>query len=282
MSGTSGDGGIRWNDETQRWETAGESGAVVPPTSPPPPVPAYDPSGPGDDVTYAVTAPPDPLPRSRHTTALIAGATVAVVAGGIAFGVLALQDDGTGVEAGTDAASVVSASQTATSDTGLGGGPADSGPPTDTPSPTELPSDFVIRKDPAGFTIAVPKGWVREERENGVFYTALDDPCCLVQIYVGEADITPYEALRRTSEDRARSTKNYEEISLRTTTEVPGQDGAELVYAYDLPDGTRRQVVDRAFVAENGEQYAVLMAATDNDWPGQRQILQVALDHFAP
>ncbi|MGI5375144.1 serine/arginine repetitive matrix protein 2 [Streptomyces sp. CA-251387] len=290
MSGISGDGGMRWNDETQRWETDGESAAAVPPTAPPPPLPAYAPPGPADgqgddgDVTYTVTPPPAPLPRSRRTTALIAGATVAVVAGGVAFGVLALQDDGAGGDAGTDAASLISPSPTATSDAGPGGDPTDTVGTwsTDTPSPTEVPSGYTLQRDTAGFTIAVPEGWEREEKSNGVFYTSPDGKS-LVQIYTDtEGSLTPYDSLRQTSQTLGSTNKNYRELSLQDTPDGPGDQAAELVYAYDRPDGTRRKVVDRAFVAENGTQYAVLVAGPEGDWPRQQDILRVALAHFAP
>ncbi|GAA4049904.1 serine/arginine repetitive matrix protein 2 [Streptomyces shaanxiensis] len=289
MSGISGDGGIRWNDETQRWETAGGSGRAVPPTAPPPPVPAYAPPGPadvagtGDDPTYVVTPPPAPLPRSRRTTALIAGATVAVVAGGVAFGVLALRDDGAGDGTGTEtgASSLTSAPPTTASDTAPAGDPTDSGLPTQTPSPTEVPSGYTLEQDTAGFTIAVPEGWERQEKSNGVFYNSPDGQS-LVQIYTaGEGAPTPYDSLRQTSQT-LRANKNYRELSLQNVPDGPGDQAAELIYAYDRTDGTRRQVVDRAFVAENGTQYAVLVAGPEEGWPRQREILQVALTYFAP
>lgn len=300
MSGISGDGGLRWNDETQRWETDGASGAAVPPTAPPPPVPAYAPGAPAEgqgddgDVTYAVTPPPAPLPRSRRTTALIAGATVTVVAAGVAFGVLALQDDGKGDGTGTDAASVVSPSATATSDAGPGDAPTDTAGAwsTGTPSSTalspststsaEVPSGYVLQEDTAGFTTAVPEGWKRQEKDNGVFYNS-PDGTSLVQIYTDTAGaLTPYESLSETSRTLRSANKNYRELSLRSAPDGPGEQAAELVYVYDRPDGTRRKVVDRAFVAENGTQYAVLVAGPEDDWPRQRDILQVALAHFTP
>ncbi|MFJ3825830.1 hypothetical protein [Streptomyces nodosus] len=287
MSGTSGDGGVRWNDETQRWEAAGEAGAPISPPAPPP-VPEYDPPEPvGEsyDVNYAVTPPPSPTPRSRRTTALVAAATVAAVAGGIAGGVLGLQDHGghSGAgSAGSGAASTVSASGTATSDSGL---------PTDTdttgawstasPSPTDVPPGYVLHEDAAGFTIAVPKGWRRKEGTDGVFYNSPDGHS-LVQIFaITEPDITPLEALTLTSRNLADSSKNYTELSLQDVPQDSGEPAAELVYAYDRPDGTRRQIVDHAFGTDTGEQYAVLVAGPEDDWPRQRQILEVALAHFS-
>lgn len=284
--GASGGGGLRWNDETQSWETAGGPGAVVPPTAPPPPVPAYAPpvpsEGQGEDPTYTVTPPPAPLPRSRRTTAIIAGTAVAVVAGAVAFGVLALQDD----DAGTD----VSASPTATTEStaGGGGGPRESPslPPSPSPSPSpsptsDVPSGYTLQEDTAGFTIAVPEGWERQEKSNGVFYNS-PGGVSLVQIYTDtEGSLTPHESLSETSRTLKSANKNYRQLSLQDAPNGPGEQAAELIYAYDRPDGTRRQVVDRAFVAENGTQYAVLVAGPEKIWPRQRETLQVALTYFA-
>ncbi|MFC8879883.1 hypothetical protein [Streptomyces ardesiacus] len=53
MSSTPGDGGVHWNDETQRWETADDRAAQDTSTTPPP---AYDvataPEGTGSEEPY--------------------------------------------------------------------------------------------------------------------------------------------------------------------------------------------------------------------------------------
>ncbi|MGW5426293.1 hypothetical protein ACWET9_03570 [Streptomyces sp. NPDC004059] len=295
MSGASGDSGIRWNDETQRWETAGEAGTPVPPSPPPPPVPAYDPSQPVEepyDLAYTVTPPPAPTRRSRRTTALVAAATVAAVSGGIAGGVLALRDDGGHGGAGPGPASVVSAPETATSGSGALGGSTGSDLPTDTdtvgtrstdsPSATEVPPGYVLQEDTAGFTIAVPDGWQREEKSNGVFYNSPDGRSLLQVFAITEPDITPRAALTETSRNLAKNNKNYKQLSLQDVSQDSGGPAAELVYAYDRPDGTRRQVVDHAFATDTGEQYAVLVAGPESDWPRQNDILETALAHFSP
>ncbi|MEV5434599.1 serine/arginine repetitive matrix protein 2 [Streptomyces sp. NPDC052682] len=301
MNGTSGDGGVRWNDETQRWETAGDAAAPVRPTAPPPPMPSQVPTGPAHpdeaygpyDITRPVTPPPAPTPRSRRTTVLVAAAAAAAVAGGIAGGVLATRGDDGRNEPGPQAASAVSPSGTATWYDDRGATPTDSvgsaartpGPsspdPAGTPSPTAPPPGFRIARDTAGFTIAVPDGWEREEKKKGgVFYNSPDGRS-LIQIFtVTEGDLAPYQALSETSRSLAESTENYTEISLQNLPRESGE-AAELVYAYDRPDGTRRQAVDRAFTAEDGTQYAVLAAGPEEDWPRQREILEVALAHFA-
>jgi hypothetical protein len=156
---------------------------------------------------------------------------------------------------------------------------------TDPPSAdaTDVPAGYRVVHDPAGFTIAVPDGWQRDERTNGVFYT-IDGDRDLLQIYqVTEPDGTPYTALQAASKERS-SQPGYEQLSLQEVTPsatAPGQDAAELVYAYDnKPLNQRRQVVDYAFTAPNGTQYAVLVAGSADEWPLQKNRLSVALARF--
>ncbi|MBO0516531.1 hypothetical protein [Streptomyces beijiangensis] len=163
-----------------------------------------------------------------------------------------------------------------------------SGSPTDSATATpsgQVPAGYRVEHDGKGFTIAVPVGWKRTERANGVFYATSGDGY-LMQIYsITEPDTTPRESLDATSANLASAKSGYQEISLE---DVPGEGGtgrtaAQLVYAYDK-DGTgeRRQVVDRAFTGADGLQYAVLIAGPAADWPRQEEHLKVALDFFQP
>lgn len=162
-----------------------------------------------------------------------------------------------------------------------------SGSPSATDSPsvdaTDVPVGYRVVHDPAGFTIAVPDDWQRDERTNGVFYT-IDGDRDLLQIdQVTEPDGTPYKALQAVSKERSGQ-PGYEQLSLQEVTPsatAPGQDAAELVYAYDNKTlNQRRQVVDYAFTAPNGTQYAVLVAGSADEWPLQKNRLSVALTRF--
>jgi hypothetical protein len=163
-----------------------------------------------------------------------------------------------------------------------------SGSPSATDSPsvdaTDAPVGYRVVQDTEGFTIAVPDGWQRDKRTNGVFYT-IDGDRGLLQIYqVANPTETPYEALQSTSNNRRGEVSGYEQLSLKKVTAsatAPGQDAAELVYAYDNTTlNQRRQVVDYAFTAPNGTQYAVLVAGSAEEWPLQKNRLSVALNYF--
>ncbi|MDH6225426.1 hypothetical protein [Streptomyces sp. MJP52] len=150
-----------------------------------------------------------------------------------------------------------------------------------------MPDGYRLAEDPAGFTLAVPEDWTREERDNGVFYTPGDDSSLIQVFEVTEPGITPLESLEAASE-HLESQPGYEEISLSGTgppegaSDAVGADAAELVYAYDSEElGFRKQVVDCVFTADDGTMYAVLVAGPADEWPVQEEQLAVALDHFA-
>ncbi|MER7946147.1 serine/arginine repetitive matrix protein 2 [Streptomyces sp. NPDC096079] len=275
--------GARWNDETQSWET----GEAVPPpvvpqgggpvAPPPPPPPLYAPVY-GPEPVAPPPAPPSPGPRPR--VVLVAGVVAAVLAAG-SVGAWQLWGRGDARDPAAGPPASVSVPPDPTSE-----------PPSETPSeapaetPSATPSDssapppgYRVQKDLKGFTIAVPEGWDRTESDQGVFFNAPDGRS-LVQVFViQEAGMTPYEALRGASEDGRANKPGYEELGLAPVTGEA--DAAELVYAYDR-EGGRRKVVDRAFTAEEGNQYAILAAGPETDWPRQREVLGVALRFFAP
>ncbi|WP_143060250.1 hypothetical protein [Streptomyces sp. TLI_105] len=274
---------------------AGTTGAAGP-VAPPPPPPEYAPDhGPGhlpgppgyapDAGGWQYPAPPVPAPRARSRVVLAAGVAVAVLAAGSvgAWLVWGRSENGTGPAAGPPA------SVSATAETGRPTSEAPSETPSESPSGTSTPLDDVpppgyrAQEDLKGFTIAVPEGWNRTESEQGVFYNAPDGRSLIQVFVIQEAGMTPYEALRGASEDGRTNKPGYTEVSLGRVTGEPDApaDSAELVYAYDR-EGGRRKVVDRAFTAQDGNQYAILAAGPDADWPKQRERLRVALEFFRP
>ncbi|MFD3664908.1 serine/arginine repetitive matrix protein 2 [Streptomyces sp. NPDC058659] len=274
-------------------------GPVVPP---PPPPPSYAPEYVPETGEWQYLTAPGPAAgaaggRPRARGAVAAGVAVAVLAAG-SVGTWLLWgkgEDGNSPGAGGPAASVSAPLETTPSDY-----PTDTETPyeTDSPSDSPTPSDsaptsatddvppptYTVQKDLKGFTIAVPEGWNRSESgQEGVFYNAPDGKSLLQILVITEPGMTPYEALRRASDDGKANKPGYVEISLDRVTGEPDApaDSAELVYAYDR-EGGRRQVVDRAFTAADGNHYAILAAGPETDWPKQREVLRAALEFFRP
>ncbi|WP_411108104.1 serine/arginine repetitive matrix protein 2 [Streptomyces sp. c-19] len=264
-----------------------------PPVHPPAHVPVYVPEAGG--WRTPVPGAPAPEARTRSRTVVAAGVAAAVLVAGSAGGWLLWRGDGDEKPpaAGGSSASVPAPPES-TDPTGTGSGdPTGSDPTSESPSPsdgTTPPTDDVpppgyrAVEDLKGFTVAVPEGWDRTESGQSVFYNAPDGRSLLQVFVVTEAGLTPYEALRGASEDGRANKPGYQEISLERVTGEAGApaDSAELVYAYDRADGSRRKVVDRAFTAADGTHYAILAAGPESAWPKQREVLRVALDFFRP
>ncbi|SEB68477.1 hypothetical protein SAMN05428945_0860 [Streptomyces sp. 2224.1] len=304
-------GQARWNDETQRWEDGAPTPA--PYTGPMPPRPSFTPSAGGPSAggtpvggtagtvpppaTEPLSAPeplfaPDslyaPLPADapaagfRHRTALVAGAAVAVIAAAAGGGYLLWGHPGDEPAAARPAARTKASASDHTATTASPSG-ATAGTGSPTPLSTELPDGYRLVHDEKGFTLAVPKTWQRSERRTGVFYTAPDDRGLLQIFEVNEPDTTPYEALETASRGLSGN-PGYKEISLEPLGYPgPGADATQLVYAYDSERlGERVKVVDCAFTAADGRQFAVLVLGPEADWPEQEETQQNVLRSFVP
>ncbi|MFD5883355.1 serine/arginine repetitive matrix protein 2 [Streptomyces yangpuensis] len=301
----------RWDAQAQRWVVdpapagpAPGAAAGLPPLPPQPPTapPAYDPLGPGAQAPppppyeaspgpsgpSGPSGPPGPPTgpsgpvRGRWLTPATAGIAVASVAIGAAAVWFVARDTGDADRAGEKNGTVTSGTPT-----GAGGSPspsASTGSPTGGTGPTRTPTPgptgtgagggaHETRQDTAGFTIAVPTGWVREELKEGVFYRS-PDRTALIQVFrVSEPELSPLAAVRQASTHLRAGTRGYEEISVGP---VSGSSGAaELVYQYDSEEsrGVRRGV-ERVFVAADGGKWAVLTAGPAAEW-------QVTQDHHA-
>ncbi|WP_371654293.1 MULTISPECIES: hypothetical protein [unclassified Streptomyces] len=230
-------------------------------------------------------------PGRRRQRAIVAAVAAAVLAGGLAGGWLMWgRDDGSG------SGGVAGASSSASAGTDPSGTPTDS--PTDTPTdtatdtPTDsaspgtgaaaVPDGFRQVEDPLGWSVAVPATWTRTEERGSALYRSPDERYLLQMFRLTEPGITPYEALRITSDNLAAQ-RGYQQISLRRMAEVTTTDAAELVYAYNRTVQTDRiQGIARSFVAGNGVPYTVLVYGPDEDWPAQLGVLNAVLGTFTP
>ncbi|MFC6983943.1 hypothetical protein [Streptomyces cirratus] len=241
---------------------------LLPGPPPPPPVPPGPPRPEG--------------PGGRWLTPTTAGIAVAALAIGAAA--VWFVERGSGQPAPHAGASASSAPV----DGGASGsqpppGPS-SGSPAGSPSASTGPSTDGAHesvRDPKGFTIAVPVGWVREDAESGVFYRSPDRTSLLQIFRVSEAELTPLAAVQGASADLRARTSGYEEIRVGR---VPGSgDAAELVYEYDSVESHgRRRGVERVSRTQDGAKWAVLTAGPAADWTVTLRHHTAALEAFRP
>ncbi|MET9957537.1 hypothetical protein ABZ128_00315 [Streptomyces sp. NPDC006326] len=284
----------RWDAQAQRWVRDAPAAPPAPAPPPPPPLhappapapapapappPAYDPHRPP-----VPAGPPRPAgPRARWLTPATAGIAVAaaVVAAGAVWYVRGGSDD----PARADGKHATAVSRTPATPDGTSAAPSPSTSRSPSPGPSGTGGHRTVQ-DPKGFTVAVPKGWVREEGTGGVFYRSPDRTALLQIFQVKEADLTPLEAVKGASTYLRAQTPAYEEIGVGG---VPGDPvAAELVYEYDSAESHgRRRGVERVFLpsggsgsAGGGAKWAVLTAGPADEWTVTREHHEAALAAF--
>ncbi|MGW2053002.1 hypothetical protein ACWCOZ_03620 [Streptomyces sp. NPDC001840] len=311
-----------WNAETQRWESGGAPLAYVPP---PPPLPLFAPYDQGqghaqadiwkegagqtdaEQTGFVQTGPVGSYGRflgrgSRRMPLVVIAVAAVLGAGAVAVWITLGRDgseDGSAARPGaTVSESAYPSDSSDSSDSpGSSASSTDEGTdtPTDGPGATDvtddpsagvLPPGFRVAEDPKGFTIAVPEGWERSSRSNGVFYTTSDESSLIQVFAISEENMTSLDLVRQSSADLAARNKGYTEVGVGTVVggdENPTGDAAELVYSYDSDKaGGRRQVIERVFTATDGGQYAVLVAVPAGEVADLRQLLGTVLEPFEP
>ncbi|MFM9369391.1 serine/threonine-protein kinase [Streptomyces sp. Da 82-17] len=220
-------------------------------------------------------APARRLPRAR--AALLAGVLVAVVAGaGAAAAALLLRGN---ADRGDDRPPP--ASDTA--------GTHPSGSPTPTPTVTvtrvptatgSAPAGYHQVRDPAGFALAVPEGYVREAEPPSVFYGS---PGGAFRIGVRQSDPVPggpLAALREAHERGPRTHPGFRAAALEETRH-DGRAAGRGEFTWDGPGdgwGARREV--HVAWEEAGRLYELSVSAPSGRTQEARRHLDRALDTF--
>ncbi|MDX2705510.1 serine/threonine-protein kinase [Streptomyces sp. PA03-6a] len=146
-----------------------------------------------------------------------------------------------------------------------------------------VPAGYVRVHDPAGFSLAVPRGWKRQLDGDQIDYTP-DDGAHRLRIGVGRAapGLNPYMHLLEL-EKSVRALPDYTRVRLHQNT-FRGGDGC--LWEFSWTDSKEhpgpRRAVDQAYVAADGSEYALYMGAPAGDWAAASAGFQVALQTWRP
>ncbi|MQY16413.1 hypothetical protein SRB5_66120 [Streptomyces sp. RB5] len=145
------------------------------------------------------------------------------------------------------------------------------------------PGGYQWATDETGVLIPVPDGWVPRAPDpddpTQIFYDSPDGRSLLQVSTVADPGSTPYDSMR-TVEAASRERPDYRLMGLDS---VDGEgEPAELEFVYTHDTYGSRHVLDRAFVAPDGNQYAVLVAGPSDAAARARtrELQTVVLDHF--
>ncbi|MEV6496287.1 hypothetical protein [Streptomyces prunicolor] len=144
-------------------------------------------------------------------------------------------------------------------------------------------SSYRTVQDPTGYTLDVPKGWTRTQRQGAkapvVTYDSPDGTRRLQIFRVSEN--SPAESL-----DLAENDPGYgfaRQPGYQVIDRATGPSWAELTYRYDDQDKGGRRVIDHRFEAADGSLYAVRSSGPESLDPALvRGPLTAAVDSFCP
>ncbi|MFI7607121.1 protein kinase [Micromonospora sp. NPDC049366] len=210
-----------------------------------------------------------PVDRKRRN--LLIGALVAVLLLGLAIVVPLLADGddtgGSGDQAG--ATTGAPASSAAPSSAPPSAAPT-SGAPTPTPSatpsadPNALPAGWKLHRDPAGFALPLPDGWVRRNAgENTIVFDEANGVGELLVQWTSSPGSDAEADWRSKEPDRKKFVNNYQYLSIERCDFW--KTCADWEWLEDR-DGTRIHVRNRGFVTASNRGYALRWEVAEKDW----------------
>ncbi|MEV0737197.1 hypothetical protein AB0I51_14740 [Streptomyces sp. NPDC050549] len=220
------------------WSTAETQTSLTPPAwvSPPAPVPAPAPA---------------PVPDRRVRRVVLAVVAAVVLGAGAGGGFWYVTH---GRVTHDHASTSTSASTGTSAGAGTGAGAGTTGPG----------SSYRTAQDPTGYTVEIPRGWTRAQRQGAkapvISYDSPDGTRRLQIFRVSEP--SPAESL-----DLAEHAPGYgfaRRPGYRVLDRASGPTWAELTYRYDDPDNGARRVIDHRFEAADGSLYAIHVSGPES------------------
>ncbi|MET7945682.1 protein kinase [Micromonospora sp. NPDC005324] len=259
---TSGDGTTNVDDEP----TVVDGPPVAPeqrkPTTPTSLMPPVTPAG-----RAAVPLSDGTKPNNTRRNLLI-GAVVALLLIGLVVVVpmLTTDDDKTPQANPTGAAATSGAAPTSAA----APPPPTSGAPSATPSatpsvdPNALPAGWKLHKDPAGFALPIPDGWVRRDAgQNTVVFDESNGPGELLVQWTSTPKKDAYADWKSIEGGRKNEVKNYQYLNIERCTFWKTCADWEWL---ETRDNTRIHVRNRGFVTASNRGYALRWEIPEKDW----------------
>ncbi|MGK5672788.1 protein kinase domain-containing protein [Micromonospora sp. URMC 106] len=148
--------------------------------------------------------------------------------------------------------------------------PPTSAAPSPTPSvspstdPDALPAGWKLHKDPAGFALPLPEGWVRRQVDGStVVFDQSNGPGELLVQWTSTPKSDAYADWKRIEPDRRKFVNNYQYLSIERCDFWKTCADWEWL---ETRDGTRIHVRNRGFVTASNRGYALRWEVAAKDW----------------
>jgi serine/threonine protein kinase len=151
---------------------------------------------------------------------------------------------------------------------------ASSTPPSQ--SPSAAGAGFRTYRDPTGFSMSVPTGWVVTRDGSRV---RIDEPGTTRYLLVDQTSTPkkdPAKDWQKQEKSVSRRLPNYQRLSI-APVDFRGYPAADWQFTY----ATRTQVINRGFVV-GGRGYALYLSAPRETWDQSMQVFQEAASSFQP
>ncbi|MFY1619329.1 protein kinase domain-containing protein [Micromonospora sp. WMMD736] len=206
-------------------------------------------------------------PNNSRRNVLI-GALVALLLVGLVVIVpmLTKGDDNDTPQADPTTAAATSAAPT----TAPAAPPPTSAPPSPTPSatpsvdPNALPAGWKLHKDPTGFALPIPDGWVRSQvNSNTVVFNQSSGPGKLLVQWTSTPKDDAVADWREQEPNRKNLVKSYQYLSIKPCDFWKTCGDWEWL---ETRDGQRIHVRNRGFVTASNRGYALRWEVAEKDW----------------
>lgn len=150
------------------------------------------------------------------------------------------------------------------------------GPSSPPPGGATLPDGFVLKQDPAGFTVAVMDGWRRRQSGSQVYYEAPTGGSYLQIGVIKNTPMTSYENFITLEKKHLETPETRYERGQLIKNTYQGRPGAlwEFTHIPEPDEGSlQRHVIDQAFVAADGTEYAILAADRADLWDRDKDVV---------
>lgn len=148
--------------------------------------------------------------------------------------------------------------------------PPTTGAPSPTPSatpsvdPNALPAGWKLHKDPAGFSLPIPDGWVRKQVDGStVVFDESNGPGELLVQWTNRPEKDAYADWQSKESSRKNFVNNYQNLGIVRCN--VGRTCADWEWL-ETRDGTRIHVRNRGFVTASDRGYALRWEIAEKDW----------------
>ncbi|WP_169944879.1 serine/threonine-protein kinase [Microbispora sp. H11081] len=153
-------------------------------------------------------------------------------------------------------------------------------PESEEPGPGDVPDGWHEYKHSSGFSIALPKGWSVDGRGNGEVRFRGDAHTYLEVHHTSSPESDALKVWRRDVPGMSRNFPGYELVEIREVKDF-WKTAADWEFTFG-DSRFRSRVIDRGFVTDKNNGYALLYKTQDKDWKKKKKLFETMAATFKP